>query len=254
MDTSPPNSANATSHFRRIAVRAAIILVAVTAVWFLFVGRGALGYFSPYTLEVQGQSERTIFFGEIPIYRSPRQTHGNRLVEYLVENDFVAPVESEQQRWDLVYHWNHSWYGGHGMLYNILVRNSHSLIEWSKAHPEHAKLFWREFFKGLRSEYEFEHEIAFSIANRYRFCKSLDELRFEIFQIRCWEVFLMAARIEGGRPATGGEREYLSCEVDRLRSDPLMKTFLRKQAKQQRQQKCQGPMASNAAPLAHRSA
>src|SRR5690242_667998 len=112
--------------------------------------RGGLGHFSPHTLEYTTQSEFAVL--GLPVYRSDRRPGSNELVDFLVEEGFVLPVQSQKQRWELVFHWNDAWRGGHGYLYHLLGRDRKELIKWSKADPQRARLYWSELFRLLRSE------------------------------------------------------------------------------------------------------
>lgn len=81
--------------------------------------RGGLGSFSPQTLRVRTQSERTIFGFGVPIYRSFYEYNENPLITMLVKDGYIAPLVGTSEKWITVYHWNESWRDGDGAMYDV---------------------------------------------------------------------------------------------------------------------------------------
>jgi len=156
---------------RVVGIPLVLGLVAALFTW----QRGGLGHFSPYTLQYTTQSEFTV--AGLPVYRSARQPVRNELVDFLVEEGFVAPVQPQKQRWEKVFHWNEAWRDGYGPLYPILVRDRDQVIEWTKADPERARLYWSEVFRLLRSEREADLLAGRDMAGRWRHCQSVADCR-----------------------------------------------------------------------------
>ena len=128
--------------------------------------RGGLGYFSPYTLEYEVQSEYTIGgTGGVPLFRSFRKPIYNEFIEMLKDDGFVAP-QSANHRWETVFHWNDSWRDGYSSLYYIFHRER--AMTWSRNNPECATIFWHRVFQLLRSENEREILIGRALLSRYR--------------------------------------------------------------------------------------
>lgn len=162
--------------FRRILCLIGIMILGV-----LLLGtQGGLTYFSPFTLEIEGQSEFAIWGGSLPVYRSPRRPVHNELVTFLLEEGFVERVQPESQRWDLVFHWNRAWKDGHCTLYEVLVRYRRSIIEWSRADRERARIYWSEGFRYLRSDRKSDIAIGHVILADCWRCESIPELRERI--------------------------------------------------------------------------
>lgn len=142
--------------------------IVVIVVGWLMSTRGGIGEFSPYTLEHRWRSEYTLFFGEIPIYRSRWHYETHPLTAYLQAEGLVSAVHDEsQQRWELLFHWNGAWKDGYGGLYDEF-RGAESTIEWCEANPTCARLYYSELFKLLRSDLTIDHWMAHSMRHLAR--------------------------------------------------------------------------------------
>lgn len=116
--------------------------------------RGGLGYFAPDTLEFTVELEYTVLDGRIPIYRSRRQAVSYPLLDYLRQSGYVDVLPGPPRKWDEEFHCNSAWKDGYSDFHRVLTRESHSFIEWSKADPERAKLFWSTYFRWRRTTVE----------------------------------------------------------------------------------------------------
>jgi len=151
------------------------ILALILVLGLLARREGGLAHFSPHTLEYTIQSEVAV--AGLTIFRSARQPVGNELVDFLVAEGFVAPEQPQTQRWESVFHWNEAWRDGHGALYPILCRDRQALVEWSKADPPLARLYWAEVFRLLRSDRKADHVAAYVLAQRWRECETVPAFR-----------------------------------------------------------------------------
>lgn len=153
--------------------------------------KGGLAHFSPYTFEYTTQSEFTLFFGLLTIYRSTPRQVDNPVVTMLKDEHFVAPAQSQDMRRELIFHWNEAWRDGDGPLYDVFVRHRHEVIQWSMADRQRARLCWLTGFEFLRSRREVDVWIGREILIRGWRCKSSSELEERIMTIketrRPWE-------------------------------------------------------------------
>jgi hypothetical protein len=138
---------------RKLPIIAMAVTLLVGALIAVTSHRGGRAYFSPHTLEYRVQSERTIYATGVPIYRSAYRSVDHPLIEMLVTEGFVSPQAGDADRWEVIFHWNDSWRDGYGPLYD-LFRRRNEVIEWSRAHPEVAQIYWAEGFRYLRSRDE----------------------------------------------------------------------------------------------------
>ena len=161
---------------RRLAIWLCIIGGIVAALIYLTGTRGGLAEFSPYTLECRFQSEFTVGFGMWPVYRSAPREHSNEMIAFLLEEGFVTPVQAETERWEPIFHWNHAWRDGYGVLYHVVVRNRQEIMDWSKADPERARIYWAEGFEFLRSDQKTDICTGREILLRGWRCESIPEL------------------------------------------------------------------------------
>jgi hypothetical protein len=159
-----------------------IVLILAASLWATGT-RGGRGYFSARTLEYRTQSEYTVLFGAVPIYRSSLQPSVPKLVSFLTEQDYVRPVETADPRWKLAFHWNEAWKDGYGSIERILYRDRDEKIAWSKANPACARVFWGEGFRLMRSDKESEREAGDAILMAWR-GQPPDELLAEIDEIK----------------------------------------------------------------------
>lgn len=159
--------------------------VCLTILILLTVGTpGGLAYFSPYTLEYNTQAEQTIFWGQVPVFRTFCHKTNNDLLTFIQEEGFVTPVQPQKQRWELVFHWNDAWKDGHGSLYSVLVRDRRRIIEWSQADRERARIYWTEGFKLLRSDRKADQAAGRGILVSGWFCQSIPDLQRQIDEIK----------------------------------------------------------------------
>ncbi len=159
------------------ATLASVILLSFT------IQRGKISYFSPYTLQFQGQSEYTVLGGSIPIWRTSLEDYDSKILRYLRESEYIMPVNPKHNRWEIGE--SNAWTrdGGFDRHY-LLGRNNSSVIEWSKADPERARIYWSEGFKCVRSEDRVEVYIGEEILQQGWKAKSIPELLEKIATIR----------------------------------------------------------------------
>lgn|GEM_PF-2967604 len=190
-------------------------VVGLFALLYLFTGsRGGIAQFNPHTLQRRGQSEITVLFGTIPIYRSGYSEYSYRqqpLLQELVTRGLVAP-EEKLDRWDWIFHWNDAWKDGYGVWYDPLVRNDQELLDWTRANPAMASIFWSEVFRCMRSEHEVDRLIGHDLLRMGWRGGNEVTLRKLIYELR--EGALLEAR-EYGTPA---ERKYAEAEYRKLLS------------------------------------
>jgi hypothetical protein len=165
---------------RRVVATFAFVVALLMGLVLLTGTRGGLAYFSPHTLEYQTQSEFTVLGGTIPIYRSPRRNVENELATFLHQQGYAAVVQPQDQRWEVIFHWNHAWKDGQGSLYDVFGPNRHEIIKWSQADPERAKIYWSEGLKHLRSNNLKDERTGYSILLHCWRAKSIPELREQI--------------------------------------------------------------------------
>jgi len=146
--------------------------------------RGGLAYFSAHTLEYRMQSERTFFATGIPFYRSIHNRVDNPLVAMLIDDGLVSSQPDENDQWELVFHWNHSWRDGYGPLYGIFHRHRDAIIKWSRDNPECAKIYWSEGFRLLRSNNTIDVSTGHAILNHCWRITDLEEMHTAIRQIK----------------------------------------------------------------------
>jgi hypothetical protein len=146
--------------------------------------RGGRAFFFPHSFEYAGQSEYTIFFGTVPIYRSRLRPLENELVARLQEAGYVAPVPSQTSRRELIFHWNDAWRDGYGPLYEVFVRRRRQILQWSDDHPQLAAIYWKEGLQHLRSETTLDLWIGREILTNCWRCESVVELEEKIAQAK----------------------------------------------------------------------
>jgi len=168
----------------RVAFVFCVVAVLAAALLLLTGTRGGRAYFSPYTLEYKTQAEFAVLAGQFPIYLSTLKHTENDLVAFIQEEGYVTAVPAKFQRWELIFHWNQAWKDGDGPLYDVLIRHRPEIIEWSKADPERARIYWSEGFKCLRSESEVDVETGREILQLCWRCQSTQELRAQITTIK----------------------------------------------------------------------
>jgi hypothetical protein len=165
--------------------RVTVLVCCVALVLLLLTGTGGgLTQFSPSTLEYTTQSEFTLFGGRFPVFRSTPQGADNELVAFLREEGFVTPAPTEDQRWELISHWNDAWRDGFGPLYDVFVRYRREIIQWSKADRERARIYWTEGFKYLRSGRKVDVWAGRDILRFCWRCQSIPELREQMLAVR----------------------------------------------------------------------
>lgn len=113
------------------------LLYASALVW----GQGGRTYFSPHTLETWSQWELCVPLTSVPIYRSSLESHRYKLVEYLIEQGFWAPVPSEESP-PLVSHSGYAWQDGQALIHQGLAWRGEDWIEWTESHPDMAAVLW----------------------------------------------------------------------------------------------------------------
>ncbi len=164
-------------------------VVGVFALLYLFTGgRGGIGQFNPHTLQSRSQSEITILLGQLPVYRSSFNYYDRPLLQELLKRGYVKP-EEDRDRWDWVFHWNDAWKGGYGIWYDTLSRHDEALIDWTRANPALAKIFWSEAFRYMRSEYEVDQQtgrdllqMGWKASDEAALRKLIHELRVDALQ------------------------------------------------------------------------
>jgi hypothetical protein len=161
---------------RRIAVWAVTTLALAGGAW-LTGGRGGLGYFSPDTLEYRTQSEWTVAFGEVPVYRSRLAVRRNALLEMLQAEGYVVPIATAEPHWLCVMHWNDAWrYVNSSTVHKILMSRQEEMIAWTREYPACARVYWPEAFRLMRSDRVSDHELAGAILFGCCHCRTADEV------------------------------------------------------------------------------
>lgn len=169
---------------KRRAVITCVVVGLLVGLLLLTGTSGGIAYFSPYTLEYETQSEFTILNGALPVFRSSRREAENELVTFLKQERLVDLEQPYDQRWELIFHWNHAWRGGYGTLYDVLIRHRREIIEWSKADRERARLYWSEGLKHLRSGKESDVRTGQMILLWCWRAKNTQELRQQIAAVK----------------------------------------------------------------------
>lgn len=143
--------------FRFVLLSALVIVPFLTVL--LTARRGGSVEFCPFTLRFRTQSEITTLNGAWVIYRSSWREHDNDVLRFIQQQGYVAPKERPPQ-------WRTAWPG----LQNETV------IEWSMADPERARVYWEEAFQHLRSGEQSEIIGAY-ILRHGRDCATGSQLR-----------------------------------------------------------------------------
>ncbi|HEY3394529.1 MAG TPA: hypothetical protein VGK58_17595 [Lacipirellulaceae bacterium] len=118
-------------------------------------GRGARASFSPDTLDYRTQRELLLPLIGVPIYRSRYRVHRNNLAQFLIDNNYWSPQQTDSPRWILANHWNDQWKDGFTGFHREFTSQKQFWIAWSKAHPERAAEFWPELLSLIRkSDYD----------------------------------------------------------------------------------------------------
>lgn len=165
----------------RLATIAFLFIIAVVGGLLGTATRGGRAYFSPDTLELRTQTEITLLFGKLPIYRSSLDLSDNAVLTYIRDERFVAPKPTAQQRWLLVFHQNGAWKDGFTYLYLPLYSHRDSILEWCREDRQRAELYWSKGFRYLRSENPNEVALGEQIlAHSWRYGESFEELKEEI--------------------------------------------------------------------------
>jgi hypothetical protein len=128
--------------------RLLLLLVALIAVPLLVYGAltrtGGRGYFSPDTLESRSQEETYLVWWGFHYYRYP-------LVEYLMEQGYWSPQQTQAPRWIKTFHWNYRWRHGHSRFDKEFTAYATEWIKWSDSNPELAATLWPRVLTTLRS-------------------------------------------------------------------------------------------------------
>lgn len=136
----------------RAALKYTVLALLIIAFLIVLTGtEGAISRFSPYTLKYVSQREYRVLAGSLLVYRSTPKPVENELITFLQQSGFVTPEIPEEDRWEVVSHWNKAWRDGSGLLHRMLWREREKYITWSKEQPEVARIFWDALFDRLRS-------------------------------------------------------------------------------------------------------
>jgi len=166
------------------AAMIALSLVALVSAFLWFTGtRGGREFFSPYTLELRGQSEFTLLYGSVPLYRSPWEHIDNPMITYLRDTRLVVPQPTATDQQLAVFHRNDAWKDGDGLLYNVFHRDRERIIAWCKEDPERARIYWTECFRHLRANNPSEVDMGEWMLSFCWQAKSVDELKQKIAAI-----------------------------------------------------------------------
>lgn len=128
----------------------AFVLLCTSA---LLLGRGGQGEFSPDTLEARTQREYLIPLTEIPIYRGSFERTRWPIADFLVTNGYWSAAKSAEPCWMETFRWNRQWRDGESTLYRELVWHGDQWIQWTKDHPDLAKLMWPRLLEVLRGSH-----------------------------------------------------------------------------------------------------
>ena len=109
-------------------------------------------YFSPDKFAGKYVNYRQIPFLEIPAGPAREGEYKTPIMEYLHQEGFVPPSEREGVRWHFAGGSRPHSRGWHGPA-NLLERSlNDDTLEWSRLHPEHARLLWPMAVKLARKE------------------------------------------------------------------------------------------------------
>jgi hypothetical protein len=150
----------------------------------LSMGQGGLVSLSPETLDYVVQDEVTLLWGQWSVYRSTPVKRDNELLTFLSQEGFVARIPARIGRLELIEHWNPAWRDGHGVLRRLFLHDRREVFEWSTSHPEVARRYWAEGFRGLRSADRKENCLGQQILLTCRDCETVQELDDRIAALR----------------------------------------------------------------------
>lgn len=117
--------------------------------------------FSPDTLEIR---YRSVNADGITLWPGRYHKHESRVIDYLVENGYVTPIQSKSPRWIGMGCFSPKWRDGQGPLTYVFSWGQDNTIAWCEADPERARLFWSTVFPLLRSDNEREVRLGEGIA------------------------------------------------------------------------------------------
>jgi len=127
-------------------------LIVTTYVFSVFYGEGGRGFFSPDTFQVRTQSEILLPLLGIPIYRSSYEYHNEsyKLVDYLADEGYWSPIETNDPSWYPMFHWNEQWRDGESGIYRYMNRYHDDWIDWTEENPTLAAVVWPKVLSILR--------------------------------------------------------------------------------------------------------
>ncbi len=146
-----PISLPLSSFMKRLWWGFLILLCGYLGILTLLGRSGAIGFFSPDSLEYRSQSERLLLGTEIPLYRSPYEYHEHELVKYLTSKGYWTPRETDSPRWFVLFHWNQMWRDGESTFHRRFFWKTDRWIDWSNKNPDQAAKFWPHILELLRS-------------------------------------------------------------------------------------------------------
>lgn len=160
-----------------ITILLASCLVGGVSLFSILYGKGGRGFFSPDTFQIKTQSEILLPPTEIPLYRSSFDYHREpfKLVAYLVAEGYWQPVQTDEPRWILMFHWNNQWHDGQTQLYHYMSKHPNEWIEWTEANRSLAAVLWPMVLSILRREISGEY--TEEVMNLARMSSSVDEFR-----------------------------------------------------------------------------
>lgn len=110
------------------------------------------GYFSPDKFAGKYVNYRLIPFLEIPVGPAREGEYKTPIMEYLHQEGFVPPSDREGVRWHFTSGSRPHWKGWHGRAHSLAKILNDDTLEWSKLHPEHARLLWPMVVELARKE------------------------------------------------------------------------------------------------------
>jgi hypothetical protein len=127
-----------------------VVLLAIGILLVMF-GGGQRGFFSPDTLETKTQNE-VLLFRELPVFRSSYTRGRYKLVDYLIEEGYWRPLETEHPRWMGTFHSNVRWRDGYSHIHRELSWKASWWREWTEENREIAGVLWPAVLATLRAD------------------------------------------------------------------------------------------------------
>jgi hypothetical protein len=160
-------------HFERL-LWVCLAIVGLAYYWAFFAYDATRVEFSPDSLENRWRSEPS---SGAPWWLGSYQYRKSPVAEYLVENGYVKPIETDEPRWIAVGVFSPKWRDGQSSLAYVFSWNQDAIIAWCEEDPERARLLWSTVFPLLRSDDPGEVRAGEVIARMGVRCESKEEVQ-----------------------------------------------------------------------------